>query len=75
MNFSVTGWDLTFVDGLLSGYLLDGNWFSNQFSFGSSWAGTFTINASQRAESGITNVLTACRSRARSGCCSPALQG
>lgn len=43
-NFSVTGWDLTFVDGLLSGYLLDGNWFSNQFTFGSSWTGTFTIN-------------------------------
>jgi cytoskeletal protein CcmA (bactofilin family) len=43
-NFSVTGWDLSFVDGLLSGYLLDGNWFSNQFTFGSSWTGTFTIN-------------------------------
>lgn len=43
-NFSVTGWDLTFVDGLLSGYLLDGNWFSNQFTFGSDWTGTFTIN-------------------------------
>lgn len=43
-NFSITGWDLTFVDGLLSGYLLDGNWFSNQFTFGSDWTGTFTIN-------------------------------
>lgn len=43
-NFSITGWDLSFVDGLLSGYLLDGSWFSNQFTFGSSWSGTFTIN-------------------------------
>ncbi|MFC4308116.1 PEP-CTERM sorting domain-containing protein [Steroidobacter flavus] len=43
-NFSVTGWDLTFVNGLLSGYLLDGNWFSNRFTFGTDWTGTFTIN-------------------------------
>lgn len=44
VNFSVTGWDLTFIDGLLSGYLLDGSWFSNYFTFGSNWNGTFTIN-------------------------------
>jgi len=44
VDFSVTGWDLTFVDGLLSGYLLDGNWFSNYFNFGADWHGTFTIN-------------------------------
>jgi hypothetical protein len=44
VNFSVTGWDLTFVDGLLSGYLLDGSRFSNQFTFGSSWTGTFMLN-------------------------------
>jgi hypothetical protein len=44
VNFSITGWDLTFIDGLLSGYLSDGNWFSNSFGFGASWQGTFTIN-------------------------------
>nr|WP_298725940.1 PEP-CTERM sorting domain-containing protein [uncultured Steroidobacter sp.] len=44
VNFSITGWDLTFIDGLLSGYLLDGSWFSNQFTFGANWYGTFTIN-------------------------------
>ncbi|HWK49492.1 MAG TPA: PEP-CTERM sorting domain-containing protein, partial [Steroidobacter sp.] len=44
VNFSITGWDLTFINGLLSGYLLDGSWFSNQFTFGSNWNGTFTIN-------------------------------
>ena len=43
-DFSITGWDLTFVGGLLSGYLLDGSWFSNQLTFGSDWRGTFTIN-------------------------------
>lgn len=44
VDFSVTGWDLAFVDGLLSGYLLDGSWFSNYFNFGTDWHGTFTIN-------------------------------
>lgn len=61
LNFSVTGWDLSFVDGLLSGYLLDGSWFSNQFSFGANWHGTFTINnvASNVPEPGTLGLLLA----------------
>lgn len=43
VDFSIYGWDLTFTSGVLSGYLLDGSWFSNAFTFGSGWAGTFNI--------------------------------
>jgi hypothetical protein len=44
VDFSIYGWDLTFSSsGLLSGYLWDGNWFSNLFTFGSNWNGTFNI--------------------------------
>lgn len=42
-DFSIYGWDLTYTGGILSGYLLDGSWFSNALSFGSGWAGTFNI--------------------------------
>jgi len=42
-DFSVYGWDLTYTGGILSGYLLDGSWFSNALSFGASWAGAFNI--------------------------------
>jgi hypothetical protein len=44
VDFSIYGWDLTYTGGVLSGYLLDGNWFSNAFTFGADWAGTFNIH-------------------------------
>jgi hypothetical protein len=43
VDFSVYGWDLSYTGGILSGYLLDGSWFSNAFTFGAGWAGTFNI--------------------------------
>lgn len=43
VDFSIYGWDLTYTGGVLSGWLLDGSWFSNAFTFGSGWAGTFNI--------------------------------
>lgn len=44
VDFSIYGWDLTFTGGILSGYLMDGSWFSNPFTFGSGWSGTFNIH-------------------------------
>lgn len=43
VDFSIYGWDLAYTGGVLSGYLLDGSWFSNALTFGASWAGTFNI--------------------------------
>ncbi|MET0536065.1 MAG: PEP-CTERM sorting domain-containing protein [Steroidobacter sp.] len=43
VDFSVYGWDLALTGGVLSGYLLDGSWFSNPFTFGAGWSGTFNI--------------------------------
>jgi hypothetical protein len=43
VDFSIYGWDLTYTGGVLSGYLLDGSWFNNAFTFGAGWAGTFNI--------------------------------
>jgi hypothetical protein len=43
VDFSVYGWDLSYTGGILSGYLLDGSWFSNAFTFGAGWAGSFNI--------------------------------
>lgn len=43
IDFSIYGWDLSYSGGILSGYLLDGSWFSNALTFGSSWAGSFNI--------------------------------
>jgi hypothetical protein len=43
VDFSIYGWDLTYTGGVLSGYLLDGSWFSNALTFGAGWAGTFNI--------------------------------
>jgi len=43
-DLSIRGWDLSFVNGWLSGYLLDGSWFSNHITFGSNWHGTFNIS-------------------------------
>ena len=43
VDFSIYGWDLTYTGGVLSGYLLDGSWFSNAFTFGSGWGGSFNI--------------------------------
>jgi len=44
VDFSIYGWGLTFDGSILSGYLMDGSWFSNAFTFGSGWSGTFNIN-------------------------------
>lgn len=44
VDFSIYGWDLSYAGGVLSGYLLDGSWFSNAFTFGAGWAGTFNIH-------------------------------
>jgi hypothetical protein len=43
VDFSIYGWDLSYTGGILSGYLLDGSWFSNAFTFGAGWAGSFNI--------------------------------
>jgi len=44
VNFDIYGRDLTYSGGLLSGYLMDGNWFSQSLTFGSGWTGTFNIH-------------------------------
>lgn len=44
VDFSIYGWDLNYTGGILSGYLLDGSWFSNALTFGAGWAGTFNIH-------------------------------
>jgi hypothetical protein len=44
VNFDVHGRDLVFANGWLTGYLLDGSWFSNNLTFGAGWTGTFTIH-------------------------------
>ncbi|HWK50136.1 MAG TPA: PEP-CTERM sorting domain-containing protein, partial [Steroidobacter sp.] len=44
MDFSVYGRDLVYSNGWLTGYLMDGSWFSNALTFGSRWQGTFTIH-------------------------------
>lgn len=44
VDFSIYGWDLNYTGGVLSGYLLDGSWFSNALTFGSNWGGTFNIH-------------------------------
>jgi hypothetical protein len=43
-NFNIYGRDLVYSNGWLTGYLEDGNWFSNQLTFGGNWRGTFTIH-------------------------------
>lgn len=43
VDFSIYGWGLSYTGGLLSGYLLDGSWFSNALTFGASWGGAFNI--------------------------------
>jgi hypothetical protein len=43
VDFSIHGWGLTYTGGILSGYLLDGSWFSNALTFGAGWAGSFNI--------------------------------
>jgi hypothetical protein len=44
MSLSVFGRDLVYSNGWLTGYLMDGSWFSNALTFGSDWRGTFTIH-------------------------------
>lgn len=44
MSFSIHGRDLVYSNGWLTGYLMDGSWFSNALTFGSNWQGTFTIH-------------------------------
>jgi hypothetical protein len=44
VNFNIYGSDLVYSNGWLTGYLQDGNWFSNQLTFGSNWQGAFTIH-------------------------------
>lgn len=51
INFSVHGRDLVYSDGWLSGYLMDGSWFSNALTFGSNWQGNFTIHNVPEPES------------------------
>jgi len=44
VNFNIYGRNLAYADGWLTGYLQDGNWFSNQLTFGNNWHGSFTIH-------------------------------
>jgi hypothetical protein len=44
VNFDIHGRDLVYTEGWLTGYLLDGSWFSNALTFGDAWRGTFTIH-------------------------------
>lgn len=43
VNVSIYGLDLSYAGGVLSGWLLDGSWFSNAFTFGSNWGGSFNV--------------------------------
>lgn len=44
VDFSIHGRDLVFADGWLSGYLQDGSWFNQAFTFGSNWQGAFNVH-------------------------------
>jgi hypothetical protein len=57
VNFDIYGWNLSFIDGLLSGYLSDGNWFSNALNFGSNWRGDFRIHNLNVPEPGAASLL------------------
>jgi hypothetical protein len=57
VNFDIFGWGLHYNDGLLSGYLSDGNWFSNALNFGSNWRGEFRIHDVQVPEPGTATLL------------------
>jgi hypothetical protein len=58
IDFNIYGWGLSFTDGLLSGYLSDGNWFSSALSFGSNWNGQLRLTDVSVPEPG-TNALFA----------------
>ena len=57
VNFDIFGWGLHYNDGLLSGYLSDGNWFSSALNFGSNWRGEFRIHDVQVPEPGTAALL------------------
>jgi hypothetical protein len=44
VDFSIYGWGLSLTNGILSGYLSDGNWFSNALTFGANWRGQFQMH-------------------------------
>jgi hypothetical protein len=57
VDFDIYGWGLHYNDGLLSGYLSDGNWFSNALNFGSNWQGEFRIHDVQVPEPGTASLM------------------
>ena len=57
VDFDIFGWGLHYNDGLLSGYLSDGNWFSSALNFGSNWRGAFRIHDVQVPEPGTASLL------------------
>lgn len=74
MNFSVYGRDLVYSNGWLTGYLMDGSWFSNALTFGSNWQGAFTIHNVPEPETlvllliGVAGMVFSRRSIKRASC-------
>lgn len=44
VDFDIYGWDWSFSDGWLTGYLADGNWFQSALTFGANWQGAFRMH-------------------------------
>src|SRR5690606_31227154 len=57
VDFIVNGYDLIFANGWLTGYLADGNWFSQALTFGDNWQGRFSINNVNIPEPGTLALL------------------
>jgi hypothetical protein len=58
IDLNIYGWGLSYIDGLVSGYLSDGNWFSSALTFGTNWTGQLRMTDVSVPEPG-TNALLA----------------
>ena len=58
VDLNIYGWGLSFTDGVLSGYLSDGNWFTSLLTFGVNYRGNVHLTDVSVPEPG-TNVLLA----------------
>jgi hypothetical protein len=71
VDFDIYGWDWSFTDGWLSGYLADGNWFRSALTYGPNWQGSLRMHDVSIPEPGtfglmLTALLVAIGVRRRS---------
>jgi hypothetical protein len=58
IDLNIYGWGLAYTDGLLSGYLSDGNRFSSALTFGSNWSGQLRLTDVSVPEPGTNSLLS-----------------